>query len=232
MKLQDEKGYTLIELIAVVVLLAIISSFFISRFSFSSSWSSDNSLRELRSKIEFVLQDSLTRQISYQIDFDLGEQSYQIWEIKPVDTSEFIQVDTLQGLRSRKEKERRAEQADIDAGSSIEEEFARSAMRDGRPLDELLYQTIFDDPYGPTRRIPSLEYPSISEKMFLPPEIEIQGILIDGTQAMDTNSQNRKVLYFSPSLNNVYVEIQLMTGKGPAIVSVNPLENKVLIRHQ
>jgi prepilin-type N-terminal cleavage/methylation domain-containing protein len=232
MNSKDENGYTLIELIAVVVLLAIISSFFISRFSFTSSWSSDNAMRELRSRIEFVMQDSVTRQISYQIDFDLADQSYQIWEVKPVDTSEFIQVDTLRGLRSQKEQERRANQADLEAGASMEEEFARSAMRDGRPLDELLYQTIFDDPYGPTRRIPSLEYPSMSEKVFLPPEIEINQILIDGSEALDMHSQNRKVVYFSPSLNNMHVEIQLITEKGPAAIFVNPLENKVLIRHQ
>ncbi len=227
-----EKGYTLIELIAVVVLLAILSSFFVSRFTFTSSWSVDSSLRELRNRIEFVVQDSVSRQVSYQIEFNLEENSYQVWEIKPVEAGDIQQVDTLAGLRSKKERERRAKREELQASFSMEQEYIKSALQEGRPLDELLYRRVFDDPFGAQRRIPSLEYPSISEKTYLPPEVTITEVLINKLPAPVLYSQNSPVIFINSALNQMHLQIFLSTDKGEALIESDPFNNSISISYR
>jgi prepilin-type N-terminal cleavage/methylation domain-containing protein len=228
---RQENGYTLIELIMVVVLVALLTSFFVSRFTFSSSWSVDSVLRELTNKVEFVILDSSARQISYQIEFNLMEHSYQIWEIKTPDASESVQVDTLAGLRSQGERARREQRQDFQSGFSAEEEHVRTMFQDARPLDELLYQRIFDDPFGIQRRIPSLEYPALSEKVFLPPEVRIEDVFINQLPAPSLYSPASRIIFVNPSLGQLHMEIALSTDKGNAIISSNPFTNTLSISY-
>lgn len=225
----NEDAYTLIELIAVVVLLALLSTFFVSRFTFNSSWTVDSSLRELRSKLEFTMQDAFSRQTSYQIELDLNQQSYRVWEILPLDPSEFVQVDTLSGLRSQKEQARRNQQEENQAQLNLEEEYNRASLRDGRPLDELFYQMVFDDPSAPSRRVPPLEYPSLAEPVFLPPEVRIVNVRLDNHEAPQELS-NTIVINFTPTLLYSFIEVLLETEKGPVSIEILPFENSTMIR--
>jgi prepilin-type N-terminal cleavage/methylation domain-containing protein len=227
----DQKGYTLLELIAVVVLLALLSTFFVSRFTFNTSWSVDSSLRDLRNRIEFVLQDSLSRQVSYQIEFNVQENSYQVWEIKPLETGDVQQVDTLAGMRSSREQERRAQREELQAGLSMEEEFAREIFHDARPLDELFYQKIFDDPFGAHRRVPSLEYPGISEKVYLPPEVQITEVLMNQIPAPSLHSPVSRIVLLNPGSLQIHLEIQLSTERGPAVIHSDPFTNLIAISY-
>lgn len=227
-----ESAYTLIELVAVVLLIAVLSTFFVSRFGFNSSWSVDSSLRELKNKIDFVIQDSNSRRISYHVEFNLSENSYIIWEISPLDANDVTQVDTLAGLRSRSQQQRRRERDEVNAFNSFEEEFTRAILRDARPLDELLYTYIFDDPFSEQRRIPSLEYPAISEKVFLPPEVRLKDVLINNQSAPMHFTPDTRVITINPTLQFLLIEIHLNTDKGIAVVSSDTLNNKSIISFQ
>jgi prepilin-type N-terminal cleavage/methylation domain-containing protein len=230
--MSNERAFTLIELIAVVVLLAILSAFFVGKFSFSNSWATDSALRELRSRLEFVVQDSFTRNINYHFEFDLDTHTYRVWELVSVDPSEAVQVDTLSGLRSKKEKIRRASQENENAGLSEAEEARNRAMREARPLDELFYQRIFNDPLGPGRRIPPLEYPSLYDPVLLPEEINLRRVLYDDRVAADERSDTIITIPISPgTLEYNELVIEFDTEKGPALISAVPFDQKVTVRY-
>lgn len=227
--LHSQKGYTLIELMAVVVLLALISGFFVSRFTFSSSWSIDSALRDLSNKIEFVTQDASSRQVSYEIEFNLQDQSYQVWEVRSIETGEVQNVDTLAGMRTQRQQSRRSEQNMV---SSPEDEYVREALQDARPLDELLYKKIFDNPFGENRRMAPLEYPSLAEKVFLPPEVRIEDVLVNNNSAFGLYAQFLRVLIITPDISHFEVRILLSTDNGPAEIVSNMRSGKLGIRYR
>ncbi|HMO17382.1 MAG TPA: type II secretion system protein [Oligoflexia bacterium] len=227
-----ESGFTLIELIAVVVLLAILSAFFVGRFTFSSGWSTDGALRELRSRLEFIIQDSVTRNINYQFEFDINSNSYRFWEILPPDPSVSQEVDTLSGLRTRKEKERRRNRSDIEAVFSIDNELRLKELNNSRPLDELFYQKIFNDPYAPGRRIPPLEYPSLFDIVTLPSEISFERATFDENEISRTINDGLIIITFSPGvLDFNELKLYFRTDKGPASVSVIPFDMSVRVMY-
>lgn len=221
-------GYTLIELGVVVVLLAIVSSFFISKFDLGNSWGNDSSIREFANKIEFLLQDASSRKVTYEIEFFNDASGYRVWQIAKKLPNQNVTIDTLKNLRSKKSQQDAEEKNAQKALKNINEEYAIEEEFNQLPLDLQLYSQIFDDPTDASKRIPPLEYPSLLNGVVFPPGIKALNI----TNSHGTNSINQKNSFIiSQSSTETAFAIELNVNNEIIKLIVKPFERRVFTEY-
>ena len=75
---KSEKGFTLIEMVIVMVIIAVASAFMVSRLGFFSFWKQEGSIKRLTEVIEFVHHQAVADQAYYKLEFDLEKHDYKV----------------------------------------------------------------------------------------------------------------------------------------------------------
>lgn len=187
---KQEDGYTLIELIAVVALLAVVSAFFISRFSFSGEWAARDSINQFANTIEFLKIDSRARQVKYVVEISLTANSYKAWQIVTPLGGASENVDTLSGFRTREESVRRQEEESKKALENINSNYEMEAKNEGLPLEDQFYAVAYASNDDRGLRIPPLDSPSLSEPKYFSPEVKITEFQLATINQLDNNTDD------------------------------------------
>ncbi len=169
----SENGYTLIELIAVVALLAVVSAFFISRFSFSTEWAIRDSITQFANTIDFLKVDSRARQVKYVVEISQTNNSYKVWQIITPLTQTTQNVDLLSGFRTKEDALRRQEEESLEALKNLSSNYELEAMNESMPLEDQFYAIAYSSSNDKGLRIPPLDSPSLVESKYFSPEIKI-----------------------------------------------------------
>lgn len=224
-----EFGYTLIELIAVVVLLSIVSGFFISKFDLNNSWGTDSAVREFANKIEFLMQDAGSRQVNYQIEIFPNGTGYRVWQIARKVPNQTVQVDLLKNLRSKKHQ---AEEEQKNAGQAlnqISEEYKKDEQINRLPINLQYYLQIFDDPSDSSRKIAPLEYPSLVSGTNFPPSLRVKSV---NNNLGRTGTQDINNILISSAISAPDAEVILESDKETISISIKPFQRLVKLRYQ
>lgn len=225
---KKQAGYTLIELISVVILLAIVSSFFISKFNIANTWGVDSSVRELANKIEFLMQDASSRQVNYKLEFYENGSGYRVWQIAKKIPQDTIQVDLLKNLRSKKQQQSEEEKNAKQALDNLDEEFKKEQQLEQLPLSTQYYLQIFDDPSDIERKIAPLEYPSLVQGISFPPSLRI--LSVKPTDSKLENSDKNSLL-LGQSITNPDYKIELNADGKKIEILVKPFERRSFINY-
>ena len=171
--LKQEEGYTLIELIAVVALLAVVSAFFVSRFSFSSEWAVRDSITQFANTVEYLKIDSRARQVKYLVEINLKSNSYKVWQVVTPLANTTQNVDLLSGFRTNEEALRKQEQESKKAMENLSSNYELEAKNEGMPLEDQFYAIAYASNDDQGLRIPPLDSPSLVEPKYFSPELKI-----------------------------------------------------------
>lgn len=177
-------GFTLIELTLVIILVALISTFAAARFDTILTWKVERDIRRFADLWGFLFSESFARGDSYRLIIDLDRQVYYVRREIPIDENTVTQVDYLSHFRTKGERERRArkEQEEV---LSLDEEFEKEDKRQSMPLDQLYYQTLFNDPQAPQRLTLPLEFPSLGEEHELTTGLIFRDIVVNGEKTKE-----------------------------------------------
>jgi prepilin-type N-terminal cleavage/methylation domain-containing protein len=74
----SNRGFTIIELLVVIVIIGSMSFLLSSTFGAFTSWKEERFLREFTEKIQFLHQQAIADQVPYQMEIDLQDRSYHI----------------------------------------------------------------------------------------------------------------------------------------------------------
>ncbi|MCB0317174.1 MAG: type II secretion system protein [Bdellovibrionales bacterium] len=77
------RGFTLIEMVIVMLIIAVASGFIVSRLGFFSFWKQEGSIKRLSEVIEFLHHQAVADQAHYKLEFNLDEDSYRVGVFQP-----------------------------------------------------------------------------------------------------------------------------------------------------
>lgn len=77
----SRQGFTLVELMLVIVIIGLIGSVFASRVGTFQYWKQEEFLRKLSDTLIFLHHQAVTDQVFYQVEFDLDENIYTVGAI-------------------------------------------------------------------------------------------------------------------------------------------------------
>lgn len=160
----QESGLTLVELIVVVAIIAIMTSFLKTSTDALFGWKIKGELRRFMGTWEMLFREAGQRGVSYALIVNLDNQSYTVRREVPIerDFSGFQQVDNLQGFRLQSEKDRE-ERKDVESNLTVEQEFQNEDKRQARPLEQIFFETMFSDPADSKRLTVPLEFPRLMD---------------------------------------------------------------------
>ncbi len=82
-RLLSDHGFTLVELVLVIVIIVIGYSLVSVSFGVVSFWREENFLRRLNQTVPFLYHQAIADQSFYQIEFDFKERNYKIGVMRP-----------------------------------------------------------------------------------------------------------------------------------------------------
>lgn len=218
-------GFTLIELVLVIVIIGLISAVMATRFDSIQVWRVESDIRRFADLWGFLYSEAFARGDSYRLVMDLNRQVYYVRREVPVEENEVRQVDYLANFRTKGERERRAKKEQEDMVGSLQEEFEKEDRRLAAPLDVLFYQTVFSDPQAPQRLTVPLEFPSLAEEKSLPDGLVLRDVVVNG----ETSNNGQVYLQLSPSGSSEIAAIHFEAGENVFTVSMDPATGRVTI---
>lgn len=220
----NDCGFTLIELILVVVLIALIATFAATRIDTVVLWKLEGDIRKFAGTWEFLFNEAYGRGESYRLVINLDRNSYYVRREVPVEGTVIRQVDYLENLRTKSEKERRAKKIEEEM-LSVKEEFEEEDRRQSGALDTLYYQTMFSDPEGPRRLARPLEFPSLAEERVLTDGLEFRDVQTRGEKV----NSGRVFLRLSSRGSGEFAVVHLAAGETVFTVAIHPATGKVSV---
>lgn len=175
-------GFTLIELVVVIVLLGLIGTVFVRNIGSVTSWRVQGDIRKFAQVWEFLYAEAYAKHESYRLIIDLENNSWSVRREVPINEGTLVkQVDYLAGFRDKIKRNRKKQAKQKDEGMlSITDEFKEEDARQSGALDVLYYQVLFSDPYSPKRLAVPLEFPSLAEDKELGDELKFRDV--EGTE--------------------------------------------------
>ncbi len=214
----ESAGFTLVELIVVVLIIGVISTLAVSRLESLTGWRQKSEVRAFTSLWEFLFAESLARRESYRLVLNLDDRTYYVRREVKLDRDAVRQVDYLKNLRTRSEKERRSKAAAEDT-LSLEEEFSSEDERRNAPLELSYFNALFSDPHEEKRLAVPVEFPALAQTKAFPPGLRIRDLQTAGGNIAAGEVQFR----FSPNANSEPVLIHFeVDGGGIFSVIVSP----------
>ncbi|MBL7663189.1 type II secretion system protein [bacterium] len=222
-KQDADGGFTLLELLAVVTLILVISGLALSRFGVINSWQQKSDARRLVDTWQLLLSESSARQESYRIAFDLDRQSYRVLREVPLPPEEIQQVDLLQNLRLDSEKKRRNQKRILADKQSFSEELVAEEKRQAGDLEALFYAFRFRDQETGVRLTPPLEFPSLAEERVLPVGVKVKAVVTPHDEKM----RGEAYIRISDQGTNEATVIYLTLNDQPYSIFLSPAKSKV-----
>lgn len=163
---KNQKGFTLLELILVIALVAIISTLAASRVDSIIGWKHNRDVRRFISLWQFLNAESISRRETYRLYIDLDKNVYYVKREIPIqrNPAEIIQVDYLSNLRTKGEKERRAKEKQEDSERNLKEQFQAEDIRRKSTIEDQFYQFYYNDVSADANLGTPLEFPSLADK--------------------------------------------------------------------
>lgn len=184
----SQLGFTLVELILVIVLVAIISTFAVTKFSSIDGWKQEGDLRRFASTWQFLFNEAYGRAETYRLVVNLDDNYYQVLREAPLPQDEIQQVDLLQNLRTRGEQERRKDK-ELDNLDNLEEAFAEFDRAQSGPIENQYYNTKYRDGHSDVKLTRPLDFPKLAEKKFLVEGLNIRDVILQGSEETQVDGE-------------------------------------------
>lgn len=219
-----DSGFTIIELVLVIVVISMMASMMGGQFSSVRGWRTKSGLRALIRTWELVCNEAITKNSNYRLIFDLDNQSYYVRREIQSAPDHVQYVDRAKNLRSEKEKERRS-QEEAEELPSIEEEFQKEDENQNQDLDKVFFSYIFSDPGAGFRLGLPIWEPSMGEPTRLPDDLVITGVKVRGRVEQDGQPFIRVSARSGSEFAVVYVkmgeqEFSLLNDPGASTFSI------------
>ena len=227
---QSHRGFTLIELIAVIVLVAILARIAIGNVDSVLIWRYRTDLRRFANTWQFLYDEAIGTGHAYRLIIDFEGNTYRVRrEIRPMPkaTTQTVDVDYLSNLRTQGEKKRRKEKENEEI-LSLEEQFKEDDLREGSALDDLFYQYLFGDPNQPVRLGTPLDFPELAE-----PRTFTSGLRFRDIRTLNGISDEDEVsIRFSPRGASEFAVVHLDIEDSDYVFTVfaNPSTGEVSLR--
>jgi|GEM_PF-3848775 len=179
-----EAGFTLIELVVVIILFAVVSTVAVGHFNSLVGWRHKTDIRKLLSTWEFLTSQAQASGKVFRLYLDIDRNGYYVREEVPLRVEESRDVDYLANLRTKGEKKRRAKK-DTEDLLTLDEELERRDEQDGLPLNTLFFRFILTGPSGSVRLSRPIDYPSLAEISVFPPDLKIIDVKVRGEKFKD-----------------------------------------------
>lgn len=204
------RGFTLIELIVVIVIIALISGLAVTKLGATLAWQKKAELRKLINTWELLYQESLARGEAYRLIINLTEdlsrpdQYFVRKEVIPQgDTVK--QVDRLENFRLKSERQRRAEE-ELDNLPTVEEQIQMEQSQEQQNLQALFYKSLYIDPYGDTQLTVPTEFPSLQKPQDLKGGLRIRDVQTE----FGTIGRGQVFIRFSPRGGSDFAVIHVL----------------------
>ncbi len=174
-KTGDQRGFTLIELVMVILIVVVISGLAVNRLGSLGGYKSRAALRNFIDTWQFLYHEAEGRREDYRLVIDLDRSQFYVRREVPPEDKAYVQVDYLKNLRTKGEQERRAKKEEENL-KDVTTEFEEEDIRQSAPLETLFYQMLFQDRSGPIELTRPLEFPALAEVQTLPPDLRIKDV--------------------------------------------------------
>ena len=174
----NERGFTLIEVAAVVIIMALVAGVALSRFDSVSSMRMRSSVRKLITSWEFIHGQSQSSDSAFRLYLNLDDNSYYVMEEIKQARKVVREVDYLENLRTKGEQRRRREEKE--EKRSVEEDYALVDASSRQGLDVLFYEYVFGDPYAPIQEVRPTDFPSMGKAEHLQDPLNVVSVKVRG----------------------------------------------------
>ncbi len=224
-KLENEKGFTLIELILVVVLVSLITTLASSQFSSITGWRQESEIRYFSSLWRQLFNEAYGRGETYRLVLDIDNDFYQVFREIPLPPEKAENVDLVSNLRTRREKERRAKEDIADIGT-LNEEFLKQDTLDSTPLDIQYFSTRFRDANASVRLSIPLEFPSLAKEKIFSDGLDIVSV----KRGKETIDEGKVFFRFTPQATSEEVEISLKINEQDFVAKSESVNGNLSIK--
>jgi prepilin-type N-terminal cleavage/methylation domain-containing protein len=220
-----ERGFTLLEIVVVAVLMALIATLVSQRFGTVYLTRQRSEVRKFANAWETLFNEAIIRGEGYRLIIDLDDNSYYVRREVALRGLAVTNVDYLKNLRTKSERERRKRREE--ELSSVSTELEREDQRQGESLDSLYYEYLYADPNGPVRLTRPLEFPALAEAKPL-----IGGLAFTRVKtAAGEMTEGEVAISFSPRGASSFAVVYLKGERGDFTVFMNPSSGQMEIRY-
>ena len=218
---------TLIELAAVIVLVALLGTLFAKRFDLVAPLKAKSELRNLAATIETVAASARDTDTVLRLVINRERNSFFVRSELPPDstTNSLSKRQSSSKLSSFKTKGEIARQqaADYDNVLSLDEQLAQQERREGGGLEQLFFdQLLQDNSDGTLLGVPT-ELPSLAKEQFISPDFSLAPI-----RGIDTEDDSKlSVIRFVGRRYAPSFKIIAAQGQGQNVLSFEALSGKV-----
>lgn len=205
-----QRGFTLVELIVVILIIALMSGLAVRRLGATLAWQKKAEIRKFVNTWELLYQESLARGEAYRLIIDLTEdldrpdQYYVRKEMVPL-SDNVKQVDRLENLRLDSEKKRRAD-AELNDLPSVDEQIQIEQDLEQQDLQSLFYKSLYIDPFGDTQLTVPTEFPSLQKAQDLKGGLRIRDVQTE----FGTIGRGQAFIRFSPRGGSDFAVIHIL----------------------
>ena len=224
-QLKDHRGFTLVELVLVVVLVSLITTLASSKFSSITGWKQESEIRQLSALWRQLFNEAYGRGQTYRLVLDIDKDFYQVFREVPLPPTKAENVDLLSNLRTRREKERKVKE-EIEEIGTIEQEFQKQDIIDSSPLDQQYFSTRFRDANAGVKLSIPLEFPSLSEQKEFTEGLDIISVK-RGEEVID---KGQIFFRFTPQATSDAVEINLKINEQDYVAKSEATNGSLIIK--
>jgi len=220
-KRNGSRGFTLLEIVLVISIIAIVSAFSIGRFESMTGWKQEGELRKFLNTWQFLFTQAATRRLAYRLYLDLDRNSYFVRREVPLTPGESVDVDLLANLRTRGEQERRIQEEEE---RSLDEEYKEEAERQALlSLEQRYLWAMFGGGNRSVKLGRPLEFPSLADRTELAIDVEINEVKTPRGKVNDGTAYIR----FSPRGASEFALVYLKINEEDFTAYMNPMSGEV-----
>ena len=221
---RSSAGFTLLEIVVVILLIVTITGVFVSKFTSVFGWKIKSDIRKFVDTWEFLYSEAAARGESYRLIINIEGNSYYVRrEVRPLPNEQVVkQVDYLANLRTQSEQERR-EQEEEDDLPSLEDEYKMEEARQSGDLPSLFYSYVFADSAQDSRLATPIEFPSLAKNVEF-----TTGLNVRNVKTLRGNADSGKsFIRFSPKGAAEFAAVYLEMEEEIYTVMMNPSTGSV-----
>lgn len=222
---KSSAGFTLVELIFVVLIITLLSVFAVTRVDSVIVWKQREDIRKFAHSWQFLHNEATGRSEAYRLMIDISNNNYYVLREVVTKETDIQNVDYLENLRLESEKRRREEKKEEEQ-LSLDQEFTLEDERQGGVLDELFYETVFRDPSASNVRLTApLDFPNLAEKRKFTDGLIIRDVLTPEGKI----EEGVAVIRFSPRGASDFAVVHFAIDEASYTVLLNPSTGRVRV---
>lgn len=221
-----DSGFTLIEMIMVILLLGVISGIAAVRLESVGMWKKKDDLRSFAATWETLFNEAVATQYGFQLVIDLEDQSYYgLQELPNRSDSSAVQVDYLENLRIKSQQERLEKEKLEKSKEELETQLTKITEFENGALEQQYYAAVFADPFQAASTSPPLDFPSLAEKNYLTSGLRIKDVKVMNEKIEEGSA----IIRFSPQGSSTFavVHFELEEGETNFTLIMNPSTGRV-----